>query len=510
MIYFLSNILFLEGIFFIILFFYSLLKQKNRFAIIFSVMCLSISIYVIGYGFELRSINIEQIKFLLKTEYFGLASTIASGMIFAYKFHFNKNPSLKLIISFSIIPILTLFFCSTNEYHHLFYADVLPSLYEDFIIVDIHRGPWYFVNVVYSYIVLIFGITVFYNSWRYSKYKLRTQAFWLFFGSIWPGVVNIPYIIGFSPLKIDITPFGFGFLAISYSIAVFFYDFLELKEIISSFTFSHISEGIIVVDDKNKLIDFNNAAQIIFHDLDVRCIGIDFSYFWNDKKIIREQDDNFEIEIIKDNEKKYYEFRRTALKEKTKILGYVYFIQDITKHKENVQSLNNMANYDFLTEIYNRRRLMEEIEKELLRAKECCNSISILMIDIDHFKRINDKYGHLIGDEVLRKVAQICKDKLRTTDVIGRYGGEEFIVMLPSTNKENAEVIAERIRESIQNLKMNFKEGEVNITVSIGITCAIIKDNTTDIEKMIHEADKGLYHAKNHGRNQVCTCEIIN
>ena len=508
MVDFLSNILFLEGIFFIILFFYSLLKQNNRFAVIFSIMCLSTAVYVIGYGFEIRSHNIEQIKFFLKTEYFGLSFLIAFGMIFSYKFHFNKNPSLKLKIAFIFVPMLTLFVNSTNEYHHLFYSNLSTIKYKEFVIVNIEKGPWYFVNIVYSYMVLLFGINVFYCSWRFSEYKLKTGAFWLFFGSIWPAVVNIPYIAGFSPLKIDITPFGFGMLAISYSIAIFCYDLLELKEIISSFTFSHISEGIIVVDDKNRLIDFNSAAQIIFNSLDMRQIGVEFSYFWNNKKIIKEEKNRFQIEIEKDNKKTYYEFRTTALKEKKKILGYVYFIQDITNTKKMIQELNNMANYDALTQIYNRRRLMEEAEKELLRAKTDGSYISVLIIDIDHFKNVNDQYGHLAGDEVIKMVTKTCKDNLRITDVIGRYGGEEFIIILPNTDKENATDIAEYIREYIRNLKIECNEEKISVTVSIGAVCAIINNNTINIEKMIREADKGLYYAKNHGRNQICACEL--
>ena len=508
MIDFLSNILFLEGIFFIILFFYSLLKQKNRFAVIFSIMCLSIAVYVIGYGFELRSHNIDQIKFFLKTEYFGLAFMIAFGMMFSYKFHFNKNPSLKLRIAFLFIPMLTLFFSSTNEFHHLFYVNVSAIEYEGFIIASIEKGPWYFVNIIYSYIVLWIGIIVFYCSWRFSKYKLKTQAFWLFFGSICPGVVNIPYIAGISPLQIDFTPFGFGMLAISYSIAIFCYDFLEIKEIISSFTFSNISEGIIVIDDKNRLIDFNTAAQRIFNSLDMRHIGIDFSYFWNNKKVIKQEKNRFEIEMIKDNKKRYYEFRTTALKEKTKVLGYIYFIQDITNQKEMIQELNNMANYDALTQVYNRRRLMEEAEKELFRAKTYGSYISVLMIDIDHFKKINDQYGHLAGDKVIRMVTKACKDNLRITDVIGRYGGEEFIIILPNTDKKNAINIAEYIRKYIHDLKIEFNEEKISVTVSIGVVCAIIENDTINIEKMIYEADKGLYYAKNHGRNQMCACEL--
>lgn len=508
MIGFLSKILFLEGILFIILFFYSLVKQENRLAIIFSIMCLSIAIYVIGYGFELNSNNIEQIKFFLKTEYFGLTFMTAFGMMFSYKFHFSKSPSLKLKIAFFTIPLITLFLSSTNEYHSLFYVNVAAIQYKDNIIADILKGPWYLVNIIYSYAVLLFGMIVFFNSWRCSQYKLRTQAFWLFFGSIWPGIANIPYLTKLSPWQIDFTPFGFGMLAISYLIAIFCYDFLEIKEIISNFTFSNISEGIIAVDDKNRLIDFNNAAQKIFDCLDTRNIGVDFSCLLDYKKTIKNDKSRFEVEVVRNDKKEYYEFRTTALQDNKKTLGCVYFIQDVTKQKEMIKELNNMANYDELTQIYNRRRLMEEAEKELTNAKIDKSNISLLMIDIDHFKKINDKYGHLAGDEVIKMVARVCETKMRINDIIGRYGGEEFIIILPNTDKENAVNIAENIREHIQAFTTDFKEEKINVTVSIGVACAIIKDNSIDIEQMIHEADTNLYYAKNHGRNQIRACEL--
>ena len=151
---------------------------------------------------------------------------------------------------------------------------------------------------------------------------------------------------------------------------------------------------------------------------------------------------------------------------------------------------------------------MEEAEKELFRAKTYGSYISVLMIDIDHFKNINDQYGHLAGDKVIKMVTKACKDNLRITDVIGRYGGEEFIIILPDTDKENAIDIAEYIREYIHDLKIEFNEEKIMVTVSIGVVCAIIENDTINIEKIIYEADKGLYYAKNHGRNQMCACEL--
>jgi len=508
MINFLSNMLLIEGLFFIVLFFYSLLKQGNKFALIMSLICFSISVYVIGYRFELSSNNVEQIKFFLKTEYFGVTFAIIFGMIFSYKFHFNKNPSLKLGIAFLIIPMLTLFLASTNEFHHLLYTNISTTFYNGFVIANIDRGPWYYINVIYSYIALSFGIVVFYSSWRFYNYKLRTQAFLLLCSMIGPALISIPHILKVSPLKIDITPLGLWILAISYLIAVFSCEFLQIKDIISNFTFSNISEGVMVVDNNNKLIDFNDAAMKIFNCLSIMRIGTDFTSFWDDKNVTCSNKDSFELQISNNELVKYYELRIITLRENIKTFGYIYFIQDITNQKKIMEKLYDMANYDDLTQVYNRRKLMEEAEKELFRARICCNEISVFIMDIDHFKKVNDKYGHLAGDAVIKSVVKACKDNLRITDIIGRYGGEEFIIILPGTNRKNGRDIAERVRTYIQESEIKYKNEKINVTVSIGIVCAIIKDDTISVEKIINEADRLLYCAKNHGRNQVCSCEL--
>ena len=436
-------------------------------------------------------------------QYFGAPFMSGFWMLFSYKFHFKKTASLKTTLLIMILPSLTLFLGVTNEYHQLIYSNVSAFEYNGYLLSNLSKGPWYFVNIAYAYSVQLFGLAVFFRAWGRTGYKFGTQSCWMFFGSIWPGLVNLIYIAGFSPLNLDLTPFGLSLSAIFYYIALFHYDFLELKEIVKDVVFLEINEGIIVIDDKNRLIDFNKASKKIFQWLDLKHIGTDFSFFKEGSEILNQKSGLFEMEIVNKNAKKYFEFRKTDLNENDKNIGCVYFIQDISNQKEMIQALNNMANYDSLTEIFNRRRLMEETEKELLRSRRYGHFISVLMLDIDHFKLINDSYGHLAGDEVLRTLAKACKDRIRVTDIIGRYGGEEFLIILPETNKENALKVAQDIKEYISTMEIVFNNEILRITISIGIETTIIIEENFNVDKLINNADMALYQAKNNGRDQI-------
>lgn len=503
MIIILSNILFVIGFLFAILFLYSLFKYRNRISGLFALMCLAVAIYVIGYGFELRSENIEQIGFFLKIEYFGSPFMTTFWLLFSYKFYFNKNPSLKFKIIVMVIPVLTLFFNVTNEYHHLFYKNISVIYYHDFLIARLSKGPWYFVNVVYSYLVMLCGGIVFYKAWKNSLYAMRKQSFLMFIGTLCPAIMNFVYLFGFSPYGLDLLPFGFSILAVFYFIALFRYDFLDIGEIFRSVIFAEIREGIIVVDDKKRLIDFNTAAQRVFSSLNAVNIGVNLLKLEKLKKLLEYKTSSFEIEIVQEGYSKYYEVRITNLNKNNKIVGFVFFIHDVTEQREMIHRLENMASYDELTQVYNRRRLMEEAQKEELRIKQNNGILSILMIDIDLFKQINDKYGHLAGDEIIKAVIRTCKNGLRSTDIIGRYGGEEFVIILPESNLENSLIIAEYIRKHVEDMEVIYDGDIIKVTISIGVASSEGGVGVFNVMKVINRADLALYNAKSSGRNKV-------
>jgi len=168
------------------------------------------------------------------------------------------------------------------------------------------------------------------------------------------------------------------------------------------------------------------------------------------------------------------------------------------------EETQNQAATDPLTGAYNRRGMLQMGEFELLRARRAKSPLSALMFDIDHFKRVNDHYGHLAGDQVLRGLAEICRQSSRSIDVLCRYGGEEFLILLPNTALEAAARFAERLRRNVENTPLHTDEGPLRVTVSIGV--AQLR-NDSNLKSLIERADRALYAAKHAGRNRVQTAD---
>jgi diguanylate cyclase (GGDEF)-like protein len=164
------------------------------------------------------------------------------------------------------------------------------------------------------------------------------------------------------------------------------------------------------------------------------------------------------------------------------------------------EELRRQATYDSLTRLLNRAAVCDLLQRELGRAEREHLPLSIILADIDFFKRINDTYGHLAGDAVLRETSQCMRSVVRPYDGIGRYGGEEFLLVLPGCDHDGAFALAERLRECVESNPMALAEGIVPITLSLGVAS---NDLTWDIETLIGAADTALYRAKNNGRNRV-------
>jgi diguanylate cyclase (GGDEF)-like protein len=169
--------------------------------------------------------------------------------------------------------------------------------------------------------------------------------------------------------------------------------------------------------------------------------------------------------------------------------------------------LSEVSTRDALTGLYNRWFVMEKIDSEINRALRHGSPMSLLMLDIDHFKRINDTWGHPAGDQVLQAIGQLLRDSCRVYDVPGRYGGEEFCIVLPETKPGNTNVVAERIRRKLEATQLACGDGSVVVTASIGIA-GMEASESNDIlspSALIDRADRALYAAKSRGRNRVET-----
>ena len=164
-----------------------------------------------------------------------------------------------------------------------------------------------------------------------------------------------------------------------------------------------------------------------------------------------------------------------------------------------------IANLDSLTGLPNRRALYDRARSELSRATREKRSLGIIMMDLDHFKEVNDRFGHGVGDEALRCVASVLQKNVRDYDFVGRWGGEEFLAILPGASLSQACLVAERIRTSVENVRLGTRGVEgVALRASLGVACNVLGSVTRDLDELLEAADDVLYRAKEEGRNRVC------
>jgi diguanylate cyclase (GGDEF)-like protein/PAS domain S-box-containing protein len=183
------------------------------------------------------------------------------------------------------------------------------------------------------------------------------------------------------------------------------------------------------------------------------------------------------------------------------VIGFSVVLRDVTESKVSGDELRRLLVTDHLTGVANRARFFELGEAEEARWRRFGRPLSALMLDADHFKRVNDTHGHAAGDRVLKALAACCQDILRSTDVIGRLGGEEFGILLPGLDLEGAHDVGERVRRAVERMRVPVEGGEIAFTVSVG--CATMGGGIDKVSTLLQAADRALYGAKRGGRNQV-------
>jgi diguanylate cyclase (GGDEF)-like protein len=246
--------------------------------------------------------------------------------------------------------------------------------------------------------------------------------------------------------------------------------------------------------------------------------------------LIKDVEDDFRFKDLKRETIKFRSMTAIPLIENVRIIGILKLTSDEPDafNNDDVRLLKNLGDLcatavqnsiyyqrtkdlavrDGLTGLYIRRYFLERLDEEMRRARETSAALSFLLIDIDHFKDCNDTHGHLFGDKVLKLLGEFLRDGLRDVDIIGRYGGEEFAIILPNTNANGARFVAERLRLSFSKhiITVNEKQG-IKLTLSIG---GVEYDKATKLMELINKSDKALYHSKKDGRNMVTFWEDLN
>lgn len=274
------------------------------------------------------------------------------------------------------------------------------------------------------------------------------------------------------------------------------YDFVRIVDPLKKTAYTVIENKL--DKENNPCYDFWKQNKICQNCISIRAYKDNKDYVkieFNGKKLFMIT----AIPIVSDKGKFVVEFLKDVTDD-LRIEGID--IKDIVGTYNKINEMNDLVVKDELTGLYNRRFINERLDVEIIRAKTNNQSISLIMADIDYFKKVNDKYGHLAGDEVLIQFAKILKKSIRKeTDWAARYGGEEFLICINNVYPNKVYDLAERIRKKIENTTIKYEDKEIKITASFGI--AVLNENISTGIDLVKKADEKLYTAKIEGRNKV-------
>ncbi|MCF2938132.1 diguanylate cyclase [Paenibacillus alkaliterrae] len=471
------------------------------------------AVYTFAFAFELASDTLQEIRFWINVEYIGMPFIAPLSLLLVMHYvGLEKFTAPKKAWGLFVIPCLTLFMVLTNDYHHLFYKSIYLRPDAPTPMTDVVPGFWYYVHGSFTSGSMFASLFLLLRYWRKTKSIYRKQMATMAFGISLPMLGGLSYVLGLTPLDIDPVPMLMCITSALYIFSIFSTGMLTVSPIAREHIFESMRDGVLVLNLSNQIMDFNSAAAQIIPALTPLAIGKKLEDIWKrgaesgafsfnanpDSEFQYEQ----EFKWIRGKETFYYRIRASnLLKPNGQLAGRTIVMIDVTEHTLLKNKLRHLAEIDGLTTIYNRTTFMDKSRDLLAKANQLQQPLSFILFDIDHFKQINDRYGHSVGDFALLHIVNICKQQLDPKALFGRYGGEEFAVCLPDTGLQQAGQVAEQIRREIASTPMYSSAKAISLSASFGVTDA--KTAEVPLEVLLREADVALYRSKHSGRNMV-------
>ncbi|TWT27110.1 histidine kinase N-terminal 7TM domain-containing protein [Planomicrobium sp. CPCC 101110] len=488
---------------------YAFLKLSNAPGGKYFVLATASSaVFTLAYAFELASTTLEEIKFWLKIEYIALPFLPLFILLMCFDY-VGQRVKREVKNTLFAIAALTVFMQTTNDFHHFYYTTV--GLKEDspFAIADLVGGPWFYVHSLFLYGCIGASMAILFKQIKNKVFQFRMQVLLMMAGVLVPVIASFFYLSGVSPHGIDLGPVFMSVSFILHGIALLPLQMFNVAPIARDTIFESMEEGAIVLNRDNIIVDYNKASLKVLPVLQNRAIGKRIGEVLSGSRlleriILREQKCDYELYI--NEELLHFQIRFSPVRNKNDILvGKIVTFVNVTERVEMERALKQLASIDGLTQVFNRTCFLEKAEEAFGRLSHQGGLASVIMFDIDHFKRVNDTYGHATGDTVLTYIAQSAKESLQETDILGRYGGEEFVICLPNTSMEAAQEVADDFRKQISESYLLIDGKRIDLTLSFGVSEVQIEagDFSNSIQAVMGEADQALYLAKEKGRNRV-------
>ena len=474
--------------------------------------------------------------FLAGMAWLGIMFTPTFWAVFLWQYvHSVRAPMPRAgVVALSLMPLLVWITALSNPWHHLFYlAGSAPIDDSPGAPVDYQHGPLFYATAAYVYLLMTFCMGVVVRAALLSQGVHRRHYLGFVLVTAAPWAANIAYVVfGWTVFGVDPTSFCFAFTLVAFAWLIVGARLFDLLPVAKHLLLEALIDPVLVVDPRGRVIEANPAA-LKLAGLQQGWQGralVDWPVFGSDLQHLLDthDEDSAEQMLTLTCAARYYEVRVRAIERTTRNgsmrLGRMLYVRDVTQRhlaklklaealalsEERLRTISQLheqlreqALCDPLTGLYNRRYLNEFFDREIARMQREQLPLALALIDLDHFKRLNDECGHLVGDDVLKEVARHLLENLRSTDAVFRIGGEEFLLILPGVDPGEATSRLHLICSQLANRDLPTCGGDQRVTLSAGLACW--PQQGQQLDELLQAADAALYEAKHAGRNRVCS-----
>jgi len=482
---------------------YTMFYCQSAKKVHFILLSVPVFLFVLGYLLEVTATSDNGGFTATKVMYLGSAFISPVFLLFASDYCEVRLARPLILIPLFLIPFLVVVLVWTTDYHSLIYTSYTFELDAPIRHLNVETGKLYYVNHAYALLCMsVTGGIIIHRLLKWDK-RYRFQLILLLLGVITPVLANILFVLKLNVYGINYTPVSLVVFNVLFYVNIMRYDLFDILPKATAMALNSIKEAFMLIDADMRFLSANPATYLVMPGLSKLRKGSEITDLdeWPPvlSKLMDNQHDDIKFSIRTDAERFYSASVSAVFSRKKAIAGWIILIQDVTSPTLLLRKLEEAATKDGLTDVYNRRHFTELAQIELAKAHESAKSCYVIMFDIDHFKKINDTYGHPAGDAVLKTVAARVKGCVRPYDILGRYGGEEFIVILSDATEHTALELSESIRSNIEDQPVAYDNLSISVTASFGVASSY----RGSLEMIQKHADEALYHAKQGGRNRV-------
>ncbi len=478
-------------------------RRRAPKSLYFAFMAITIFLYTYGYYVEITSTCLDMAMAGTRMQYLGLP--FIAPLVFMFILDYCGHPMrMREILAIMVVPIIACMFVQIPALTGLYYRQIIFDAGAPVPHLIVYGTAVYYAYFVYMALLLISATAV--AIYHYGRgdaiYKRQTAV--LIIALATPTLGSSFFLVKSNLIELDLSPLLLSVSCLLLSYMFLRMGFFQIAPIARDHIMERMSDGFVLMDMQGRYVDANPQALRIIPQLANVSIGASLRGIpaipW-----VSQEDGSLLHEFTvkdKDGALRNYRTSETGVQHEGKPICRCILFYDVTAEKKLLDEVSEMAERDALTGLINRGTFFRRAEALFAQMAASGGQASVLMMDLDFFKRVNDTHGHLVGDEVLSTIARRLSERLRSTDLFARYGGEELCALLPGAGRDAAAVIAEQLRRSMEQLQFKAEEGTFRVTISIGIGVYDGSRHKT-LQALLAEADRGLYDAKKDGRNRI-------